>query len=185
MVNRIILIGNLGADPEVRTLENGAMVAKLRLATNENYRDKSGEWRQAEWTNQQQAQATQHQKPDQRRGQSRTQVQVEIRGHILESLQQHDPRSAALENVGTHHVDKTPVLEVLALHIRQQPDRMTGASDTVAQFNILDAGPVEFRAETAQLQEQITTQGAATGPECRGLTGSTLVIPVMKQVAVA
>ena len=50
MVNRVILIGNLGADPEVRTLENGAMVAKLRLATNENYRDKSGEWQtQTEW----------------------------------------------------------------------------------------------------------------------------------------
>lgn len=50
MVNRVILIGNLGADPEIRTLENGAMVAKLRLATNENYRDKSGEWQtQTEW----------------------------------------------------------------------------------------------------------------------------------------
>ena len=50
MVNRVILIGNLGADPEVRTLENGAMVAKIRLATNENYRDKSGEWQtQTEW----------------------------------------------------------------------------------------------------------------------------------------
>jgi len=50
MVNRVILIGNLGADPEVRSLENGAMVAKLRLATNENYRDKAGEWQtQTEW----------------------------------------------------------------------------------------------------------------------------------------
>ncbi|MEM6394718.1 MAG: single-stranded DNA-binding protein [Bacteroidota bacterium] len=50
MVNRVILIGNLGADPEVRTLENGAMVAKIRLATNENYKDKSGEWQsQTEW----------------------------------------------------------------------------------------------------------------------------------------
>lgn len=50
MVNRIILIGNLGADPEIRTLENGAMVAKMRLATNENYRDKSGEWQTlTEW----------------------------------------------------------------------------------------------------------------------------------------
>lgn len=50
MVNRVILIGNLGADPEVRTLESGAMVAKIRLATNENYRDKSGEWQtQTEW----------------------------------------------------------------------------------------------------------------------------------------
>lgn len=50
MVNRVILIGNLGRDPEIRRLENGAVVAKFSLATNENYRDKSGEWQtQTEW----------------------------------------------------------------------------------------------------------------------------------------
>ena len=40
MVNRVILIGNLGRDPEVRRLENGAVVAKFSVATNENYKDK-------------------------------------------------------------------------------------------------------------------------------------------------
>lgn len=50
MVNRVILIGNLGKDPEVRRLESGAVVAKFPLATNENYRDKSGEWQSStEW----------------------------------------------------------------------------------------------------------------------------------------
>jgi single-strand DNA-binding protein len=50
MVNRVILIGNLGRDPEVRTLESGAKVAKFSIATNENYRDKSGEWQSlTEW----------------------------------------------------------------------------------------------------------------------------------------
>ena len=50
MVNRVILIGNLGRDPEIRRLESGAVVAKFSLATNENYRDKSGEWQsQTEW----------------------------------------------------------------------------------------------------------------------------------------
>ena len=50
MVNKVTLIGNLGADPEIRRLENGVAVAKLRLATNENYRDKNGEWQtQTEW----------------------------------------------------------------------------------------------------------------------------------------
>lgn len=50
MVNRVILIGNLGADPEMRRLENGAAVAKLRLATNENYKDRDGNWQsQTEW----------------------------------------------------------------------------------------------------------------------------------------
>lgn len=50
MVNKVILIGNLGKDPEVRHLENGAVVAKFSLATNENYKDKSGEWQtQTEW----------------------------------------------------------------------------------------------------------------------------------------
>lgn len=50
MVNRVILVGNLGKDPEVRRLENGAVVAKFSLATNENYKDKSGEWiEQTEW----------------------------------------------------------------------------------------------------------------------------------------
>lgn len=42
-VNKVILIGNLGADPEVRTLTNGAKVARLRLATNETYTNKEGQ----------------------------------------------------------------------------------------------------------------------------------------------
>ena len=50
MVNRVILIGNLGRDPEVRRLENGAVVAKFPVATNESYRDKNGEWQTlTEW----------------------------------------------------------------------------------------------------------------------------------------
>ena len=50
MVNKVVLIGNLGRDPEVRRLENGAVVAKFSIATNENYKDKSGEWvTQTEW----------------------------------------------------------------------------------------------------------------------------------------
>ena len=50
MVNKVILIGNLGRDPEVRRLENGAVVAKFSVATNENYKDKAGEWQtQTEW----------------------------------------------------------------------------------------------------------------------------------------
>ena len=50
MVNKVVLIGNLGRDPEVRRLENGAVVAKFSVATNENYRDKNGDWQtQTEW----------------------------------------------------------------------------------------------------------------------------------------
>lgn len=50
MVNRVILIGNLGKDPEVRRLENGAVVAKFSIATNENYKDKNGDWQTlTEW----------------------------------------------------------------------------------------------------------------------------------------
>ena len=50
MVNRVILIGFLGNPAEVRRLESGAVVAKFSLATNENYKDKSGEWQtQTEW----------------------------------------------------------------------------------------------------------------------------------------
>jgi single-strand DNA-binding protein len=50
MINKVIFIGNLGADPEVRHLESGVSVARLRIATNENYRDKAGEWQTVtEW----------------------------------------------------------------------------------------------------------------------------------------
>ena len=41
-VNKVILIGNLGKDPEVRYLESGSVVANLTLATTESYKDKSG-----------------------------------------------------------------------------------------------------------------------------------------------
>ncbi len=52
-VNKVILIGNLGADPEVRHLQNGAAVANFRIATSETYKDKTtGEKReQTEWHN--------------------------------------------------------------------------------------------------------------------------------------
>ncbi|MBN3036498.1 MAG: single-stranded DNA-binding protein [Bacteroidales bacterium] len=51
-VNRVILIGNLGKDPEVRTIENGVKVAKFPLATTEVYRDRSGNKNdQTEWHN--------------------------------------------------------------------------------------------------------------------------------------
>jgi single-strand DNA-binding protein len=50
MLNRVTLIGNLGKDPEIRRLENGAVVAKFSLATNEYYRDKNEQLQQAtEW----------------------------------------------------------------------------------------------------------------------------------------
>ena len=50
MVNRVILIGNLGRDPEVRHLEGGSIVAKFPIATNESYKDKEGEWQTiTEW----------------------------------------------------------------------------------------------------------------------------------------
>ncbi len=42
-VNKVILIGNLGKDPEVRALESGAKVANFPLATTESYKNKNGE----------------------------------------------------------------------------------------------------------------------------------------------
>jgi len=51
-VNKVILIGNLGQDPEVKYTPSGTPVAKFSLATNERYKDKSGEWQErAEWHN--------------------------------------------------------------------------------------------------------------------------------------
>ncbi len=52
-VNKVILIGNLGKDPEVRHLESGVMVANFPLATTESYKDRNtGERRQVtEWHN--------------------------------------------------------------------------------------------------------------------------------------
>ena len=43
MINSVTLIGNLGGDPEVRRLENGAVVAQLNVATNERYTTKEGQ----------------------------------------------------------------------------------------------------------------------------------------------
>lgn len=50
-VNKVILIGNLGRDPEIRTLNSGDRVANLRIATSETWRDKaSGERKEkTEW----------------------------------------------------------------------------------------------------------------------------------------
>jgi len=51
-VNKVILIGNLGKDPEVRYTSSGTAVASFSLATSEKYKDKNGEWQEkTEWHN--------------------------------------------------------------------------------------------------------------------------------------
>ena len=52
-VNKVILVGNLGRDPEVRRLNSGAAVVNLRVATSESWRDKTSGERQerTEWHN--------------------------------------------------------------------------------------------------------------------------------------
>jgi len=51
-VNKVILIGNLGKDPEIRHLEGGVAVAKFPLATTETYKNKDGQRvEQTEWHN--------------------------------------------------------------------------------------------------------------------------------------
>ncbi|MBD1398551.1 single-stranded DNA-binding protein [Pontibacter sp. JH31] len=51
-VNKVILIGNLGKDPEVRHLEGGVAVARFPIATSETFKDKNGERQErTEWHN--------------------------------------------------------------------------------------------------------------------------------------
>lgn len=51
-VNKVIILGNLGIDPEVRTLESGAKLARLRIATSESYTNREGQKiEQTEWHN--------------------------------------------------------------------------------------------------------------------------------------
>lgn len=45
MKNKVQLIGNLGAEPELKTVGNGNAMLRLRLATNERYRTAEGEWK--------------------------------------------------------------------------------------------------------------------------------------------
>jgi single-strand DNA-binding protein len=51
-VNKVILVGNVGKDPEVRYSQSGTPVANFSLATNERFKDRSGEWQdRTEWHN--------------------------------------------------------------------------------------------------------------------------------------
>lgn len=51
-INKVILVGNLGKDPEVRTFEGGKKVVQFSLATTESYKDKNGQRvDQTEWHN--------------------------------------------------------------------------------------------------------------------------------------
>jgi single-strand DNA-binding protein len=51
-VNKAILIGNLGRDPDLRYLPSGEPVAKFTLATNSRWKDKEGQWQdKTEWHN--------------------------------------------------------------------------------------------------------------------------------------
>ena len=51
-VNKVILIGNLGKDPEVKYTPQGTPVAKITLATNERFKGKDGNWQgRTEWHN--------------------------------------------------------------------------------------------------------------------------------------
>jgi len=51
-VNKVILIGNLGKDPELKHTSGGTAVAKFTIATNERFKDKNNEWQdRTEWHN--------------------------------------------------------------------------------------------------------------------------------------
>jgi single-strand DNA-binding protein len=51
-VNKVILVGNLGADPESRSLNNGGEVVNIRVATSENWKDRDGNRQErTEWHN--------------------------------------------------------------------------------------------------------------------------------------
>ena len=51
-VNKVILVGNLGADPEARSLNNGGEVVNMRVATSETWKDKDGNRQErTEWHN--------------------------------------------------------------------------------------------------------------------------------------
>lgn len=50
-VNKVILIGNLGADPEMKYTPNGTAVCNLRIATSESFKGQDGNWQErTEWT---------------------------------------------------------------------------------------------------------------------------------------
>ena len=51
-VNKVILLGNVGKDPEVKFLPSGSAVANFSIATTERFKDKGGEWQdKTEWHN--------------------------------------------------------------------------------------------------------------------------------------
>ena len=51
-INKVILVGHLGRDPEVRTIDSGTKVARFSVATTETYKDKNGERKDVtEWHN--------------------------------------------------------------------------------------------------------------------------------------
>lgn len=51
-INKVVLIGNLGGDPEMKYAPDGTPVAKFSMATNERFKDRSGEWQdRVEWHN--------------------------------------------------------------------------------------------------------------------------------------
>jgi single-strand DNA-binding protein len=51
-INKVILLGRLGKDPEVKYTPSGTPVAKFTIATNDRYKDKDGQWQdRTEWHN--------------------------------------------------------------------------------------------------------------------------------------
>ncbi len=49
-INKVILVGNLGADPEMRYTADGTAVCKFRIATTEKFKDRQGNWQErTEW----------------------------------------------------------------------------------------------------------------------------------------
>jgi len=52
MINKIILVGRLGKDPEKRSIPSGAVYVRFSVATNESYKDRDGNWQdKTEWHN--------------------------------------------------------------------------------------------------------------------------------------
>lgn len=51
-INKVILVGNVGQDPEIKVFDNGGMIGKFSIATSESWKDKAGDWQEkTQWHN--------------------------------------------------------------------------------------------------------------------------------------
>ena len=110
--------------------------------------------------------------------------QIKIAGHPFLAEKQSRPRNRAIKNIGMNYLAQGPLLPVGGLDFAAKQQPMTGAMQSHAQLDVLDAGPAVRFIEPLCLFECLPSKRSATGPKSGRFAPAHLVDVMVQKISI-